>query len=842
MLQSLYYITIYPIELVLEICFTIINRIGNNPGIAIIGVSIVINFLLLPLYLRADRIQAEEKKRQDGMKRWTEHIRKVFKGDEKVMMLSTYYRKLDYHPLYALRSSVSLLLQIPFFIAAYHFLTHLGILQGTSFLCISDLGVADGLISIGGLSVNVLPILMTLINCIAAFIYTKGAPLKENFQIYVMAGLFLVLLYNCPSGLVLYWTMNNVFSLVKNIVMREPKEKKAADDKEGKPAGGVYWGSVLTLTVLTGILIPASLVASSPTEFVEPSAYRNPLSFVFSTFCISAGFFLCWLTVFYSLATPKAKRVFCLVLWLICGTASLDYFLFARNTGRISADLVYKDFPVYPVSGMIIQLAVIAAAVAVMAIIWVKKRTLLKGIYGVLCTVLILMSLLNIARIYRVISRTDFDLVRNADDLNFPLSKNGKNVIFIMLDMGISGYVPYIMAERPELKETFSGFTYYPNTISFGMHTNFGAPALYGGYEYSPAAANKRTDMTLVEKHNEALEVLPVLFSEEGYSSTVIDPPYANYEVWPDLSIYDEFPDIKAFHAMSRFTDKDYYTTVENERRRSFFMYSMVRISPECLQSSIYDDGAYLRADEEYDMDWELVTSYGVLKNMANLTKIDDSDENTFMIIDNETPHEPTELQLPDYDLSVDVNNGGLEKGYRIDDEGNRLEIDEEFQYHPNAAAFLRLGEWIDFLKENDVYDNTRIVIGSDHGEYAGDFPGLIMDDGTDMEGANAILMFKDFGAEGEFKVSDEFMTNADAPMLATKGLIDDPVNPFTGNKLDGHEKETEPQYVTASHYWSSYEPPNTAEAITFTTDDEPWYSVKDNIFDKSNWKKVSEP
>ncbi|MBQ7583477.1 MAG: hypothetical protein IJT24_02600, partial [Lachnospiraceae bacterium] len=69
MLQMLYYTIIYPIELLLEICFTIINRISSNPGIAITGVSIVINFLLLPLYLRADAIQAEERKRQEGMKR-----------------------------------------------------------------------------------------------------------------------------------------------------------------------------------------------------------------------------------------------------------------------------------------------------------------------------------------------------------------------------------------------------------------------------------------------------------------------------------------------------------------------------------------------------------------------------------------------------------------------------------------------------------------------------------------------------------------------------------------------------------------------------------------------------
>ena len=31
-----------------------------------------------------------------------------------------------------------------------------------------------------------------------------------------MALIFLVLLYSSPAGLVLYWTMNNVFSLVKS--------------------------------------------------------------------------------------------------------------------------------------------------------------------------------------------------------------------------------------------------------------------------------------------------------------------------------------------------------------------------------------------------------------------------------------------------------------------------------------------------------------------------------------------------------------------------------------------------------------------------------------------------
>ena len=34
--------------------------------------------------------------------------------------------------------------------------------------------------------------------------------------------------------------------------------------------------------------------------------------------------------------------------------------------------------------------------------------------------------------------------------------------------------------------------------------------------------------------------------------------------------------------------------------------------------------------------------------------------------------------------------------------------------YQVNMAAFLKLGEWFDYLRENGVYDNTRIIIVSD--------------------------------------------------------------------------------------------------------------------------------
>ena len=101
------------------------------------------NILLLPLYDRADRISREERNRQEAMSQWIGHIKTVFRGDERFMMLQAYYRKQGYRPIYALRSSISLILQVPFFIAAYHFLSNLELLNGYAFHFIRDLGRPD---------------------------------------------------------------------------------------------------------------------------------------------------------------------------------------------------------------------------------------------------------------------------------------------------------------------------------------------------------------------------------------------------------------------------------------------------------------------------------------------------------------------------------------------------------------------------------------------------------------------------------------------------------------------------------------------------------------------------
>ena len=227
-LQMLYQFFIGPLTLAFQFVYSLSYELVYDAGLAVIPLSLVLNLFLLPLYNRAEALQAEERAMGAQLARGVAHIKKTFTGDMRFMMLQTYYRQNNYRPWYALRSALPLLLQIPFFMAAYQFLSHLSLLQGASFGPITNLAAPDGLLQVGGVSLNVLPVLMTLINVLSTEVYAKGLPLGERLKLHGMAVIFLVLLYPAPAGLSFYWTLNNLFSLAKNVVKRSPNPKRAA--------------------------------------------------------------------------------------------------------------------------------------------------------------------------------------------------------------------------------------------------------------------------------------------------------------------------------------------------------------------------------------------------------------------------------------------------------------------------------------------------------------------------------------------------------------------------------------------------------------------------------------
>ncbi|HAW16339.1 MAG TPA: hypothetical protein DCW41_06535 [Clostridiales bacterium] len=847
-LRCLYLIFIGPLELLFEFVFSMSYKISGNEGISIIVLSIVMNLLALPLYRRADAMQKEQSDKMKSVAVWQERIRKTFKGDERFMMLNALNREKGIHPADALKGSVSLLLEIPFFIAAFRMLSSLHLLDGKSFLFLKDLGSPDGFINMGGFSVNFLPILMTAINIISSSIYLKDSDRKSKIQLYGIAAIFLVLLYNSPAGLVFYWTCNNIFSLVKNLIPSRGIKKNVVREEHGEKLTFISYG--VTLSVFIGLMIPADFLRRAVGDFILVTDPYSPARYLLSTFSLAAGCFLVWMGVIYFLSSSK-KIVNCVMISLSL-VFILDYYAFYKNYGNLNKYLVvaFGDFYVFK-EDILLNLAVIAMCAVLVFIIYKNKPAILRVAiipFFLAASIVSVRAVSEMDRIYRT-----YDYLNDPmGEAEVPLSRDGKNVMVIMLDRAQGFMFRYMIEEDPSLKETFSGFTYYPNTISFGRVTNLGAPALFGGYDYTPENINGRSGEKLVDKHNESLLVLPVLFSENGYDVTVIDVPYAGYKMIPDLSLYDPYEGINAFRAEGLYDEyaPEIESTFDDTMRRSLFCYSLYLVSPMFMRTCLYDNGYYNDLNSEYTdtnyyqiasdistargMSADFLDSYSVLTALPSMTEFTEGGKGSFIMMDNNTAHSPALLEEPSYEPAAVIDNSiydseNADRFLAGDVVCNMDNANTMAHYQAEMAAIYALGEWFDLMRSQGVYDNTRIIIVADHGAELDCVEGAVSADFNALK-MNPLLLVKDFDSVG-FTISDELMTNAESPYLAVNGLIEDPVNPFTGNPIVSMAGQGDILVSNSNDY--DVEVNNGNEFIPG-----PWYRLTgDDILDLDSWE-----
>jgi YidC/Oxa1 family membrane protein insertase len=901
MLDILYIIIIYPIVLIIELVFAFSLRVFKDIGLSVVAVSIAVSLLCLPLYIVAEKWQQLERDIQKKLKPKSEKIKAVFRGDEQYMILSTYYRQNHYHPVYMMRSTFGLLIQIPFFIAAYSFLSRLEALQGVSFFFIRDLGAPDGLVSVGSLTLNILPLAMTAINIITGAVYLRGFLLKDKIQLYGMAVVFLVLLYNSPSALVLYWTMNNVFSLAKNcyfrisyrhkfkvllllfdaacallvvylmvihkgnlglrmllsvlfvsagvlpwiiILMRKVFSKFpktglifpgvpffhfSAVGRQKKKSPAAFFISFAALWVLTGFFLPSQLIASSPLEFSYLDSHTTPFFFIVTTTMQSFGFFAFWVSCLYFLFSQKIKGIFTIMAPMLLMLALCNVFLFTGNYGIISVNLIYDSAIGHSAPDIMGNFAVLLAIALI--VFFFRNRQRIITIAVLLCLFSITaLSVHNIFLIQKEYATLQEYRTGGTSELTevkpvFDLSKTGKNTIIIMLDRAISAFLPYIFDESPELNSLYRGFTYYPNTVSFNGYTRIGAPPIFGGYEYTPLEINRRDQIPVVAKHNESLLMLPRIFSEAGYSVTVTDPPYPNYSTKEDLRIYSEYSGVKALITDSIYTKqwiKEHtmnFPSISEILERNLLWYSIFKAAPLALRQGIYLQGDWCAPVSSQKMILTL-NGYSVLDYLPKITGIDDQKTPTALIMVNNATHELSFLQAPEYRPELNITDYG------------KSPFKREMAYHVNAAALKRLADWFEYLKKQNLYDNSRIILVSDHGPE----PNFVIktDLPFNVEQFNPLLLVKDFNAEGDLRTDMTFMSNADVPYLALKDQIEKPVNPFTGNEIDMKAKEF-PLYIAMSGGIHLEDPASTM----FTLNPGQDYYVHDSIFDPANWEKA---
>ncbi|MBR6142761.1 MAG: YidC/Oxa1 family membrane protein insertase [Treponema sp.] len=889
----LYNLIIHPIKQLLEIFYIFFYELTNSPGISVIGLSFVVTLCCLPLYIVAEQWQEKERLIQKQMRFRVQRIKKAFKGDEQYMMLSTYYRQNHYHPMMALRSSFGLLIQIPFFIAAYSFLSHLQNLNGVSFLFVKNLGQPDAMFKIGSFSVNVLPIAMTLINCISGAIYTKGhESVREKIQIYVSAFLFLVLLYDSPAGLVIYWTMNNLLSLVKNVfykfknpvkilyiisafasftgiltavffmggtkielramlalicllIIASPLLVKGVSffidrfltdiTKNSGTRLAIFLLSSLLIAFLTGLMIPSMLIESEPQEFCFVDEYTSPFIFLWTPFFQALGLYVFWPVCFYALFGNKIKKLLTLLASFLAIYALINNFAFTGSYGPLQPNLDFMEaqyFSDTPVR-VVLNLTLAALSFILISLALSKKAKLMVPCLFILVFALSVVSVRNISIISRQYAKMTPPQIQSSISPIYRLSKTGKNVIVFMQDRLFSPLVDEVFEEKPDLVNHFDGFTFYPNTVSMGPRTMTGVVGLFGGYSYTPGELNKRNTETLQKKHNEALLSMPLTFHEAGFDVTVSDLPYENFDKEPLTDMYKDYPYINRLWTHGIYSDYWYkensiekISYISTSIKHNFIMFGIFKTFPPILRRLVHH-GRWWNTAGRKDEFSQFIDNYSCLIYLDKLFSAD-SKKDSFIMIDNLATHEPTMLQYPDYVPVREITQFGPTKWSKNP------------QYNTQAGVFRCYARFFDWLKANDLYDNTRIIIVSDHGTWIasdkfekGKTPFL-------KEQVTASLIVKDFNDRTKspdgihLRKDMSFMTNCDTPAIATKGIIEQAKNPFTGLPYEISDKSNYVQISlpeaesTRNRMNKKYIIPNNA-----------WWTVSGDITKDENWKQI---
>ena len=895
MLDFLYTIFIYPVYMFVEFILFIANNITQDHiGLSIIILSLGINLITLPIYNVAEKWQEMERIIQKRMKPKVKDIKAVFKGDEQYMILSAYYRQNNYHPLYALRSLFALFIQIPFFIAAYQLLSELPALKETSFLFLRDLGSPDKLVTIGSISLNLLPIIMTVINIAASAVYTKGLELKDKLTLYLTASLFLILLYNSPSGLVLYWTLNNIFSLFKNIfykiklsektwfiiaiivavtltiviastsVKRKPvfmsigftallsitpfikklflyfesKQKKSIFDSDKKKFY-IFLSAVSAFLIFIGLVIPSTTIASSPQEFANFDNFTNPLGILYYTVIQTFGIFV-WLLCLYKLFSKQIQKYFSYIAVFVLMGSLINAFIFTGNYGDINHFLVFEDSDRLLHGAKYFILNIFTLSLCILIILSFLYSKFVKFLPSILTIIVISFltvsgfSAINIYKEYLRLQKTELRTVIN--NKAYKVSKTGKNIFVLMLDRSMNFFIDPIFENNSLVKKEYTGFTLFKNALAFGGGTHISSPSLFGGYEYTPDNLNKRYSELLVDKHNEAVSVLPKLFSENGWNVSFTDPPWLNYSWIPDLSVFDKYDmiaqniDYQGKYSQSLLKSLKFSQNNANLSaiHRNMLYFSFFRIFPSEIRRVFYSSGNYANSKFPQYITMAFIDSYSAIQNITKEVEFVE-DKNCINIIVNNITHEPPKQS----DIKI------LQKEFLIPlaDKYCLNEYTAE-HFYANYLAHEECARFFRFLKENNCYDNSRIIIAGDHGRYSmktrdmsflKDFAGT----GFRPEELIPLMMMKDFNSDGNLKIDNTFMTLADIPFLTVKDLDEKlQINPFTGILFKDSQLKN-PAKIMIGGEWQA---DKKLEMKEFKADENDWAFVKDDVYKPENW------
>lgn len=216
-----------PLLVFLKLIYSVIG----NYGIAIILLTTLVKALFWPISAKGYRSMQRMKDLQPKL----EKIKEKY-GDDRERLSMEMMQLYKTHKVNPMGGCLPMLVQIPVFFALYRvLLTSIELRHAPFMFWIQDLSAPDRLFPNLGLPyVGGLPVL-TLLMGGSMFLQQKLTPTagaaaepQMKMMMYGMPVIFTVMFLNFPSGLVLYWLVNNILGIVQQVMLaREAKAKKA---------------------------------------------------------------------------------------------------------------------------------------------------------------------------------------------------------------------------------------------------------------------------------------------------------------------------------------------------------------------------------------------------------------------------------------------------------------------------------------------------------------------------------------------------------------------------------------------------------------------------------------
>lgn len=198
-----------------------------NWGVAIVLSTLLLKVIFLPLTIKATRSM----KRMAKLAPLMTAIREKFKDNpakQQAAMMDLYKE----HKVNPMGGCLPMLIPFPFFIGFFSMLRSTAELRYAPFLWAGDLASPDTVGHLLGISINVLPLLLTLMTVIQMRLTpTPNADPAQAKMMQFMPLIFLFIYYSMPAALSLYSTANAVFTIVQQLIinrMKDPEESAPA--------------------------------------------------------------------------------------------------------------------------------------------------------------------------------------------------------------------------------------------------------------------------------------------------------------------------------------------------------------------------------------------------------------------------------------------------------------------------------------------------------------------------------------------------------------------------------------------------------------------------------------